>query len=56
MLWQISSAFCSYASSVGAVNAFANAVYIFANIGANAEILAFAFCDNLSLNAVANLA
>ena len=35
---------------------FANAVYIFANIGANAEMLVFCFCDNLALNAVANLA
>ncbi|MCI7582753.1 MAG: hypothetical protein MSS71_08745 [Campylobacter sp.] len=30
---------------VGAVYAFANAVYIFANIGANAEMLVFAFCE-----------
>ena len=41
---------------VGAVYAFANAVYIFANIGANAEMLVFCFCDNLALNAVTNLA
>ena len=43
-------------SLFGCVNAFTNAIYIVANIGANAEILAFAFCDNLSLNAVVNLA
>ena len=37
--------FCSYASSVGVFYPFANAVYIFANIGANAEMLVFCFCE-----------
>ena len=43
---------------VGLFYAFANAVYIFANIGANAEMLAFYLCEWCvlnALNAVANL-